>query len=85
MQDNQQVQRKWSGDLGIGNPNIQYHGTPQEIIHCNVMQIAFTNAKKVADQLHNIDPENDLWRKMLFQVPFVWIRENLIQFQSELQ
>ena len=85
MQGNQQVQKRFCGDLKLGRVQTYNQGTPQETVsHGCSMQIVFLNAKYLADQLKMIDHENDLWRKMLFQVPFDWIKHNPQQFQSEL-
>ena len=85
MQNTQQVQRRFCGDLKVHRVQICNQGTPQEYLSCGcAMEIVFSNCKSIAYHLQQIDPDNDLWRKMLFQVPFDWIKKNPKQVQSEL-
>ena len=51
----------------------------------NVFCIAFSLAKEVARCIRGADPNNELWRAMIFEVSFMWICGNKEQFLRELQ
>ena len=87
QQDNQQVEQIWPGDLqrfdhlqvpnALGNV-VQNHR------YCSVLYAAFENAKSLAQDLHRIEPNCDLWKKMLFEVSYNWIYHNQRVFRTEL-
>ena len=77
--------RQYNGDFQYCTPSISNQNGNVEVINCSVFSIAFTNARQLADKLQRLDSNNDLWRKIMFQVNFNWIRANPRQFRSELE
>ena len=88
QQDNQQVQQMWPGDLHrydkVQRPNALGNAI-QKHRYCSTLYVAFENAKRLANILHEIEPGCDLWRKMLFQVDYNWIYHNQNVFRIELE
>ena len=87
QQGNQQVQPIWT-DLQVFD-HIQRPNVLQEALkkhqNCSVLYAAFENVKKLAKILHNLEPNCDLWKKMLFEVNYNWIYHNQRVFRIELE
>ena len=77
--------RQYHGDLQYCTPSISNQNGYVEVNNCSTFSVAFTNARQLADMLQRQDSNNDLWRKILFQVNFKWIRANPKQFRAELE
>ena len=70
--------RRYPGDLTQNIPR-------QTVEPCNAFTVAFNQAKEVARCISGADPNNELWRPMIFEVSFMWICRNEEQFLRELQ
>ena len=87
MQDNQQIQPVWPGDLqrydNVQRPNVLENAVQKHRYSC-VLYATFENAKSLANILHEVEPGCDLWKKMLFEVSYNWIYHNQRVFRTEL-
>ena len=89
MQGNQ-ARSVYDGDFKYHNPsmNIQAGNVQnglKKIGYCSTFAIAFEDAKEVIRRLKLNGQNDELWNKMLFEVPFEWIRQNKEQFKRELE
>ena len=85
MQGNPQVRSQYQGDFQYCSPSITNQNGIQQIQNCSTFAVAFENAKRVANAVKSLDPNNELWQRMLFEVSFQWIRQNKNQFKRELE
>ena len=90
MQDNQ-ARLVYDGDFKYHNPNMNIQaGNVQQngfnkVQYCSTFAIAFEDIKEVIRRLKLNGHNDELWNKMLFEVPFEWIRQNKEQFKRELE
>ena len=88
MEDKQQVQPVWPGDLQRYD-NVQRPNALQDAVlkhkYCSTLYVTFENAKSLANILHHLEPCCDLWKKMLFEVNYNWIYHNQNVFRIELE
>ena len=88
QQDNQQVHQIWPGDLqrfdNVQRPNALGEAV-QKHKYCSTLYVAFENAKSLARILHSLEPNCDLWKKMLFEVSYNWIYHSQRVFRIELE
>ena len=85
MSANQQVSQRYNGDLYYYNPSIATVNGEQVIQNCSALSVILQKAKELSDQVRNLDPNNELWSKMILFVPYSWVRVNPRQFLRELE
>ena len=86
MSCNQQVAQQYKGDFNNWyNPSVTNTNGIIVFNNCSSILVILRKAQELSDQIRNLDPNNELWSKMLLYVPFSWVSNNPKQFLRELE